>query len=145
MRTDLPEAGEVIAALPLLDVRRGHVVHEVFLLRKLTTAIAPLAHKHAGALSIFFLISLMIYCHSRTKRRWSRDQVRMFNLRSFLARFLLDAAVRGVRTTVGEQADEQQGQMRLSLCLSIFLSVYLSYLPLYFSFPNLFVILFVTV
>ena len=30
--TDLPEAGEVIAALPLLDVRRGHVVHEVFLL-----------------------------------------------------------------------------------------------------------------
>ena len=65
--TDLPEAGEVIAALPLLDVRRGHVVHEVFLLSELTTAIAPLAHKHAGALNIFFLISLIIYCYSQTK------------------------------------------------------------------------------
>ena len=60
MRTDLPEAGEVIAALPLLDVRGGHVVDQVFLLSELATAIAPLAHKHAGALTIFFLIS-MIY------------------------------------------------------------------------------------
>ena len=59
VRTDLPEAGEVIAALPLLDVRRGHMVDQVFLLSELTTAIAPLAHKHAGALSIFFLISLI--------------------------------------------------------------------------------------
>ena len=59
MLTDLPEAGEVIAALPLLDVRRGHVVDQVFLLSELTTAIAPLAHKHTGALSIFYLISLI--------------------------------------------------------------------------------------
>ena len=56
MLTDLPEAGEVIAALPLLDVRGGHMVDQVFLLSELATAIAPLAHKHAGALSIFFLI-----------------------------------------------------------------------------------------
>ena len=137
VRTDLPEAGEVIAALPLLDVRGGHVVDQVFLLSELATAIAPLAHKHAGALTIFFLISLMIYCHSRAKRRWSRDQVGISYLRSFLARFLLDAAVRGVRSTVGEQAAEEQGQMRLSLCLSlclsIFLSIYFSCLPLYFS------------
>ena len=56
MLTNLPEAGEVIAALPLLDVRRGHMVHQVFLLSELATAIAPLAHQHAGALSIFFLI-----------------------------------------------------------------------------------------
>ena len=58
MRTNLPEAGEVIAALPLLNVRGGDVVDQVFLLSELATAIAPLAHKHAGALIIFFLISL---------------------------------------------------------------------------------------
>ena len=39
----LPEAGEVVAALPLLDVGGGDVVHQVFLLRELPPTVAPLA------------------------------------------------------------------------------------------------------
>ena len=145
MRTDLPEAGEVIAALPLLDVRGGHMVDQVFLLSELATAIAPLAHKHAGALTIFFLISLMIYCHSRAKRRWSRDQVGISYLRSFLARFLLDAAVRGVWSTVGEQAAEEQGQFVI-MFVNIFVNIFVMFASVFLIvFPNLFVILFVTV
>ena len=39
----LPEAGEVVAALPLLDVGGGDVVDQVFLLRELPPTVAPLA------------------------------------------------------------------------------------------------------
>ena len=46
----LPEAWEVVAALPLLDVGGGDVVDQVFLLRELSTTVAPLAGKHTSAL-----------------------------------------------------------------------------------------------
>ena len=49
----LPEAGEVVAALPLLDMRGGDVVDQVFLLRELPPTVAPLAGKHTSALSTF--------------------------------------------------------------------------------------------
>ena len=39
----LPEAGEVVAALPLLDMGGGDVVDQVFLLRELPPTVAPLA------------------------------------------------------------------------------------------------------
>ena len=39
----LPEAWEVVTALPLLDVGGGDVVDQVFLLRELSTTVAPLA------------------------------------------------------------------------------------------------------
>ena len=47
----LPEAGEVVAALPLLDVRGGDVVDQVFLLRELPATVPPLAGKHTSALT----------------------------------------------------------------------------------------------
>ena len=48
--TDLPVAGEVVAALPLVDVAGGDVVHQVALLGELPATAPPPAGQHAGAL-----------------------------------------------------------------------------------------------
>ena len=52
----LPEAGKVVAALPLLDMGGGDVVDQVFLFRELASTVAPFASKHTSALNSELLI-----------------------------------------------------------------------------------------